>query len=266
MPAHFSKYVRLITEGAAGRATKAAEHESTFDAANIRDLTDRLILAGRSLTEQQIQTSLNKDQLLRSLSDIHLAGFDTITSALNWALMFLADNPETQTKAQKNIDNVLGVNLPRLTDRSKLPYVEAAILETLRLGVIVPMSGPQAATHDVKFQGYIIPKETTVLLNTYDVCYDDKLWPSPTKFDPERFLTKSGDMDTTKTESILVFGIGRRKCVGEVIARNHLFMFLTCLLQRFTIVKPKGETYTLDGNFGLVYTPKPFNVCVIDRS
>ena len=265
MPSKFKQFVGLLRGGSAHRETKAEEHKASFDAADIRDLTDRMILAGRSLTKDQMQTSLNKDQLLQTIGDVQGAGFDTITCVLNWGLMFLADNPEIQSKAQKHIDNILGDNLPSLTDRSRLPYVEATILETLRLGVIVPMSLPHAPTHDVKFQGYKIPMGTTVMLNTYSVCFDEKLWPSPTKFDPGRFLTKSGELDRTKTEHIVVFGIGRRKCPGEVIARIQLFMFFTCLLQRFNIVKPKGETYTLDGKFGLVYTPKPFKISVIDR-
>ena len=265
MPTQFSKYIRLITEGATGRATKATEHESTFDCENIRDFTDRMILAGRSLRKEQLQTSLSADHLLHSVGDVHLAGFDTLTSALNWGLMLLADNPEVQTKVQKNIDNVLGDNLPSLSDRSKLPYVEATILEILRLGVIVPMSAPHAPTHDVTFKGYLIPKGTTVMLNAYNVCYDETLWPSPTKFDPDRFLTKSGDIDPAQTEHIMIFGIGRRKCIGEVLAKIQMFMILTFLLQRFTMVKPEGESYTLDGTYGLVNAPSPFNIRVIDR-
>ena len=265
MPAKFRKFIRLFKEGAAGRATKATEHESSFDASDIRDLTDRLILAGRSLTEEQIRTSLNKDQLLQTIGDVHLAGFDTVTSALNWGLMLLADNPEVQTKAQNHIDDILGDNLPGLQDRSKLHYVEATIMEILRLGAIAPMHLPRSPSHDVNFQGYIISKGTTVMFNIYNVCYDENIWPSPTKFDPERFLTRSGELDRAKTEEILAFGIGRRKCPGELIARIQLFIFFTSLLQRFTIVKPKGETYTLDGNFGVVNTPKPFKVSVIDR-
>jgi cytochrome P450 family 2 subfamily K len=55
----------------------------------------------------------------------------------------------------KEIDNVVGVGrLPSLSDRPNLPYCEAVIHESLRLGNIVPLSLPHLATGDVKCQGY----------------------------------------------------------------------------------------------------------------
>ena len=121
---------------------------------------------------------------------------------------------------------------------SRLPYVEAFISEVLRIANVVPFAMPHACTEDtdVKWEGFIIPKGCTVLLNLDSVLQDPEIFKSPEEFNPERFLDDSGKVFRPK--GFLAFGTGRRICPGERISWMEMFLFLTIMIQEFD---PKGR-------------------------
>ena len=73
------------------------------------------------------------------MGDLFGAGTETTTSTLRWAIVYLLRNPDVQERAQKEIDDVIGRNVPGMKDRQKMPYVEACLHEIQRLGDIVPL-------------------------------------------------------------------------------------------------------------------------------
>ena len=67
------------------------------------------------------------------LLDFFGAGTETTSSALRWALVYLVNYPDIQEQLFQNIrDNVGTGNLPSVQDKTKLPLVEAFIMECLR--------------------------------------------------------------------------------------------------------------------------------------
>jgi len=102
--------------------------------------------------------------------------------------------PETQRKAQAEIDRVIGNDrFPTLVDMSNLPYTEALVKEVFRWNPVTPLGKspvlqshglqfplfrewltakdppgvPHAVTEDDAYEGYFIPKGTTVLANIW---------------------------------------------------------------------------------------------------
>jgi cytochrome P450 len=78
-------------------------------------------------------------------------------------------NPAVQKTAQAEIDSVVGFDhrLPRFSDRANLPYVCALVLEVFRWGSILPLGAPRRLSQSDVFEGYEIPKGSTVLANVW---------------------------------------------------------------------------------------------------
>lgn len=88
---------------------------------------------------------------------------------------------------------------------------------------------------------------------------DPTLWDEPEDFRPSRFLNSEGKV--TKPEYFLPFGVGRRMCLGDVLARMELFLFFSSLLHVFHIKLPENQSLpSLKGNIGVTITPDSFKV------
>jgi 26-hydroxylase len=93
---------------------------------------------------------------------------------------------------------------------------------------------------------------------------DPNLWNEPEKFDPSRFVNAEGKV--VKPEYFLPFGVGRRMCLGEILARMEIFSFFSSLLHSFDICVPAGETLpSLKGVAGVTISPNAFRVCLKPR-
>jgi cytochrome P450 len=184
------------------------------------------------------------DTLIANMKILFVAGMETTTNTLRWALVYLMIHPDIQRKVQKEIDDVIGPNrMPSYEDRPRMPYTEAVLLEVQRCASVVPLSVIHRATDNAVLNGYKIPKDTLVLPNLYAVHHDEKLYPDPNSFRPERFINEQGQV--IKPDWLIPFSVGKRFCLGEPLARMELFLYFTCMFQRFTFQKPEDATLSL---------------------
>lgn len=117
---------------------------------------------------------------------------------------------------------------------------------------------------DIKLNGFHLPSHAQVVPLLHAVHMDPTLWNEPEKFNPSRFINAEGKV--SKPEYFLPFGVGRRMCLGEVLARMELFLFFSCLLHTFDISVPEGETLpSLQGITGITISPNPYKVCLRPR-
>jgi cytochrome P450 len=90
-------------------------------------------------------------------------GVLTSSSALRAFFLAMLHHGDVQGKIQNEVDLIIGHDrAPSLTDRAYMPYTEAAILETLRLGCISPLGVGHSVTEDVTFRGYAISRDSMV--------------------------------------------------------------------------------------------------------
>lgn len=115
---------------------------------------------------------------------------------------------DIQQKMKDEIEDVVGSNrAPNLSDKTNLPYCNAVISETQRLGNIVPLSLFHKATEDLVIQDKRIPKGAIVIPVLDSVMFDEKTFPDPMTFDPSRFIDQDGKY--CNQDKILPFSLGK---------------------------------------------------------
>ncbi|KAF8966595.1 cytochrome P450 [Flammula alnicola] len=222
------------------------------------------------------KASPEEEDIIRNCAGIvYLAGSDTTASALLGWMLAMANYPEVQSKAQAEIDNVIGSSrLPDFSDRPSLPYLEATLLETMRWHAITPLSLPHRAIHEDEYNGYKIPAGKTTLLTsiTYRaILHDEELYPAPFQFKPERFLQEEGRGVQPDPTNIGSFGFGRRICPGRHLASNSAWIAMAYILSTYNISKAvdaDGKVVEPLVKFtdGLVSHPEAYKVQIAPRS
>lgn len=91
------------------------------------------------------------------------------------------------------------------------------------------------------------------------------LWGDPGTFRPDRFLGPSGLLNKELTEKVLIFGMGKRRCLGDRLARLEMFIFLITLLHGRSIKNVPGQELDLSTDFGLTMKPRPYRITISSR-
>ncbi|XP_030627994.1 cytochrome P450 2J3 [Chanos chanos] len=239
-------------------------HKEEWDPSDPRDYIDAY-LTEMDKKESDPEAGFNIESLVVATLDMFEAGTETSATTIRWGLLFLMRYPDIQKKVQDEIDKVIGQSRqPTLADRPNMPYTDAVIHETQRVGNIVPLGFPKMASKDTTLGGYFIPKGTLLNTNLSSVLKDKNEWETPNDFNPGHFLDDQGKF--RRRDAFLPFSAGKRVCLGEQLARMELFLFFTSILQRFTIVPGPNEELSLEGQLGFTYSPSPYKICVVSRS
>ncbi|KAG1823366.1 cytochrome P450 [Suillus subaureus] len=177
------------------------------------------------------------------------AAFETTTSTLLMFILAMVLNPEVQAKAQAEIDRIVGKDrLPNFNDRPSWHPV-------------VPFGVPRTTTTSDIYKGYFIPKGLAMT-------HDEKKYPSPDEFKPERFLHEDGSL--TSDTMPLGFGWGRRSCVGRYVVDTSLWIAIASFLAMFSAHKAFDE-HGMDipvipkFSTGLIVHPEKFPCRIVPR-
>ncbi|XP_053728201.1 cytochrome P450 2G1-like [Synchiropus splendidus] len=126
--------------------------------------------------------------------NLFLAGTETTSSTIRYALNVLIKYPKIQGELAEEFDSVVGrQRSPSMEDRKSLPFTDAVIHEIQRMMDIVPFGLPHYALKDISFRGFNIPKCIFIFALLHSVLKSEKIWESPMDFNPQHFLDHKGN-------------------------------------------------------------------------
>ncbi|KAF7153143.1 hypothetical protein RHSIM_Rhsim01G0222200 [Rhododendron simsii] len=199
-----------------------------------------------------------------------VAGSDTTTAAMIWALSLLLNHNKYLKLVQQELDMHVGrERWAEESDIKDLIYLQAVVKETLRLYPPGPLSIPRESIEDCHVAGYFVPKGTRLIVNVWKLHRDPRVWTDPCEFRPERFLDRNAEAGERGREfefEYLPFGSGRRSCPGAKAAHLMTHLTLARLLQGFNVTAPMDGMVDMSEGLGLVL-PKatPLDVVVFPR-
>uniref|UniRef100_A0AC35EZ35 Cytochrome P450 n=1 Tax=Panagrolaimus sp. PS1159 TaxID=55785 RepID=A0AC35EZ35_9BILA len=203
-------------------------------------------------------------QLYGGLQDMWVAGQETSAKMLTWLSLYLTAFPEIQAKLHKELDEQIGSSrLITLDDKNNLHYTNAVILETQRHCNLGAFNLIRRTLKPVEIRGYKLPVNTLITYASHTVNYDDRYFPNARKFDPERFIDENGKFYTRP--EVMPFGLGKRACLGEGLARIELFLFTANIFNQFRLKQVPGKPVSLERIIGALASSKPFVVEVESR-
>ncbi|XP_028408261.1 cytochrome P450 2E1-like [Dendronephthya gigantea] len=243
-------------------------HRETYTPGVTRDLTDSFIAA----YEKEIAKETGKDigsieDIPNLMLDFASGGFDTTAATICWFLLHVVLRQEIQAKLHKEIDSVVkNDRLPCWQDAQNMPFLQATLCEVMRTSGPVPATAT-TAIRDTNVAGYHVPKNTILFLNINQIHYDIREWTEPNEFKPERFLDEEGKfVGWTARHAFMPFGLGRRECLGQQLAKVTMFVFASTLLHHYKFELPEGAEKPDVLPTGLqVHRPKDFTLVAKKR-
>jgi len=168
---------------------------------------------------------LPEPELLDELRTLVIAGHETTATTLGWALYRLHQNPTVLGRLRDEL-GPLG-RTPEPSALSALPYLGAVCDETLRLQPIVPIMARRLA-RDWTLDGHVIAAGTMICPAVMLTHFDPRLYPSPSEFRPERFLSWR-----PSPGEFYPYGGGARRCLGAAMAGYELKVALGSVLAAY---------------------------------
>lgn len=203
------------------------------------NVIDKIIQENRSdcLLKTMIMNDAYKDQeaLFHTLYEVSLFNIDIMIDSFSNLIWNVATNPLVKQKLYEECKNI---NLFDVDELEKLKYLNKVVNESSRLNPGIVITFPETLTESIEINGFSIPSGTMISLDTQSINRDPKIWNNPHEFIPNRF-----DSDE-KFHFYHRFGLGPRKCLGNIFGDYILKLGLVMLLQKSDIkIDSNAEKY-----------------------
>ena len=248
---HMNKYSNIEGDDVDGTTT-------------IKSFIDELIKQKKT-GDAKYDNYIDKVNMTNVAMNLFIAGSNSTTITLSWALLFMCKYLDIQAKLRSDIySNIAEDAMITSGDMVKCSYVQAFITEVLRMCPVLPLSLPHVTTCDTNISGKHIPKDTTIIPSLIHASYDPKLWKDPKIFRPERFIDSQTGKYVKSNPGFIPFGIGKRMCIGEKMAYSNIFVIIARILQKtkgymFAVNNPETIDPSPDPKY-FEYKPKNFKV------
>ncbi|CAJ0581974.1 unnamed protein product, partial [Mesorhabditis spiculigera] len=198
------------------------------------DLVQLLLEQDLERQKGEKKAPLSDDIIITNCFHFLLAGYETTSTALSFAMWCLAESEEAQERLYNDIIDTFGESGELDYEKvMKLPYLDCVFREVLRRYPPVVLFTSRKCIRETTVQGQLVPKGVTVTVPVHAIQWSEKYWDKPFEFRPERFE----DPEAKKKISWLPFGLGPRNCVGMRFAEMEFKSALAALVRKFKIGK-----------------------------
>jgi cytochrome P450 len=228
---------------------------------------DLLTLMLETLYTGEEGHALSHDEIRWNMAVFLIAGHDTTAVALATQLYYMATHPDVQRKAREEVLQLLPTD-ESITPKTKLPYLEAVMHESMRMSTpvtLLPMRMTSRPCVVSSNDGHVtLPTETMCALDMTSVHYNPTVWKNADQFQPDRWLTP--EAAEIKRQGFYSFGAGPRICMGMQFSLLEQRVVLSMLLRRYEWTLPadsihrdslqmKGFIISKPVDLGIVFTP-----------
>uniref|UniRef100_A0A0N5B5A0 Cytochrome P450 n=1 Tax=Strongyloides papillosus TaxID=174720 RepID=A0A0N5B5A0_STREA len=186
------------------------------------------------LLELYENNEISMEGIKEEVNTIIIGGFDTSSTTMAWLLWCLATHPDIQEKVYQEIFDIFGENERVVTheDIVRMPYFEMVFKEVLRRFSIVSIM-TRRLQNDIRIGEYTIPKGIDVAIGPFLSHMNDKVFPDPYKFDPDRFLPENSA--NRSAYDFIPFSAGPRNCIGQKYAAHNVKILSIWILRRYRV-------------------------------
>ncbi|XP_033755183.1 probable cytochrome P450 CYP44 isoform X2 [Pecten maximus] len=185
--------------------------------------------------------NMTPEKISSLLIDFFRGGIDSTANAITFLLYHLAKYPDIQEKLYQELAPLIPAEGPISPDGFKdVHYLKACLKESFRFVYPVILGTQRVLDKDVVLSNYDIPAGTTINMCITSICKDEKYFPNPDKFLPERWLRSNPDREKIHPFGFLPFGYGTRNCVGQRFAEQEIYVSVSKIVTNFTLSLPKG--------------------------
>ncbi|MFF0200714.1 cytochrome P450 [Streptomyces sp. NPDC005017] len=229
---------------------RRASRRNTADISYMERTVDRLVAerrasgetGGGDLLDLMLRTAhpetgekLSAENVRRQVITFLVAGHETTSGALSFALHYLALHPEAAARARAEVDRVWGdADTPGYEQVAKLRYVRRVLDESLRLWPTAPAFAREAREDTVLAGTHPMRRGAWALVLIASLHRDPEVWgPEPERFDPDRF--DAAAVRARPPHAFKPFGTGARACIGRQFALHEATLVLGLLLRRYEL-------------------------------
>ncbi|CAN8008111.1 unnamed protein product, partial [Ixodes pacificus] len=200
--------------------------------------------------------ALSSEEVIMNSTVLFVGGFETSATSLSFITYALGKYPDVQEKVRQEVNDVLneGGSLDFETVTQKLKYVIQVINETMRIWPPGLTFTTRQAMEDFEYQGIKYKAGTCIMSPVAMIHMDERFFPDPTKFDPDRFSEENeGSIPKLAFQP---FGMGPRNCLGLRLAYLLLAYTVAKMVQNFRWELGESQKAKMPlGQYGMVATP-----------
>ncbi|MBD8879927.1 cytochrome P450 [Rhodanobacter sp. 7MK24] len=188
-----------------------------------------LMLAARDEQAEAPHAALSDAEVLNNCVGLFGAGHDTSATALTWWVGLMAAHPEIAAQVRDEVRGLPDDHAAAARDIAEARLLNATIKEAMRLYPPSVATFSRRALRNVEIDGHTIVKGVLVIVPIWNLHRDERWFPEPDAFRPERFLPGAPALPRN---AFMPFGVGPHFCLGQQFAMVEMALIAARLIRR----------------------------------